>query len=176
MTLTTATSAFESRFNPFLFATIREDVDDVPLTVLSVIARRNVDPWEEAEKLAQLPGDVARGTLAAWLADIPAGSHIPWDSGAIAARLITLLPPGRGTRKARPGRAHGTEHESYGRVGVVTLALLYLTFIAIMFVAQAALKSHQATLRTHESAAASDPQPFTGRSSPGASLKRTQPR
>ena len=92
MTLATATSAHESRFDPFLYAAVREDPDGAPLTVLSVFARLDIDPWEEAARLAQLPGEAAARALAGLISALPKGSVTPPDSGTIAARLITLLP------------------------------------------------------------------------------------
>lgn len=50
MTLATATSALDSRFDPFLYAAVREGTDGAPLTVLSVLARLDIDPWEEAAR------------------------------------------------------------------------------------------------------------------------------
>ena len=41
------------QFDDFLFARINEDSEATPLSVLSVLARLGVDPWEEAAKLAQ---------------------------------------------------------------------------------------------------------------------------
>lgn len=92
MTLATATSAFEAHFAPFLYAAVREDPDGTPLTVLSVLARLEIDPWEEAARLAQLPGEAAAQALAALISGLPKDSAAPPDSATIAARLITLLP------------------------------------------------------------------------------------
>ena len=92
MALATATSAVESCFDRFLYAAVRDDPDGAPLTVLSILARLDIDPWEEAAKLTQLPGEVAARTLAGLILALPKGSATPPDSGAIAARLITLLP------------------------------------------------------------------------------------
>jgi hypothetical protein len=44
MTLATATSALESHFDNFLYAAVREDPDGTPLTVLSILARLDIDP------------------------------------------------------------------------------------------------------------------------------------
>lgn len=63
MTLATATSALESRFGPFLYAAVREDPDGGPLTVLSVLARLDIDPWEEAARLAQLGRSAMRALV-----------------------------------------------------------------------------------------------------------------
>jgi hypothetical protein len=92
MTLATATSALESRFDHFLYAAVREDPHGPPLTVLSLLARLDIDPWTEAARLAQLPGEAAARALAGLISASPKGSAAPADSETIAARLITLLP------------------------------------------------------------------------------------
>ena len=45
-----------AEFNDFLFAPIGEDGNGMLVSVLSGLARLDVDPWQEAAKLAQLPG------------------------------------------------------------------------------------------------------------------------
>jgi len=62
------------------------------LSVLSALARRDVDPWGEAAALARLPGNAASRKLASLLADLAAGPSGRPDSATIAARLIPLLP------------------------------------------------------------------------------------
>jgi hypothetical protein len=39
------------RYNDFLFAPIGEQANGMQLSVLSALARMNVDPWEEAARL-----------------------------------------------------------------------------------------------------------------------------
>ena len=41
-----------SEFDDFLHARIVEDGNGLPLTVLSALARLNMDPWDEAARLA----------------------------------------------------------------------------------------------------------------------------
>ena len=48
-----------TEFDDFLFAPIVEDRNDMPLSVLSALARLDIDPWQEADKLARLPGETA---------------------------------------------------------------------------------------------------------------------
>jgi hypothetical protein len=48
-------SVIPSEFNDFLFAPIGEQENETPLSVLSALARLDVDPWQEASRLAQLP-------------------------------------------------------------------------------------------------------------------------
>ena len=49
-----------SEFNDFLFAPIGEDRNGMSVSVLSGLARTDVDPWKEAASLAQLPGEKRR--------------------------------------------------------------------------------------------------------------------
>jgi hypothetical protein len=95
MTLAAAISALESGFDPFLQSVVREDPDGIPLTVLSVLARLDLDPWEEVARLAQLP------TEAAAQAALPGDAATSAEGGTIAARLVTLLPHGSSATSQR---------------------------------------------------------------------------
>jgi hypothetical protein len=81
-----------SEFDDFLLAPIGDDNNGMLLSVLSALARLDVDPWEEAAALARLPGDAATRKLTSLLAALPAGPSARPDSATIAARLIPLLP------------------------------------------------------------------------------------
>ena len=76
-------------FDDFLFAPIGEEPNGMSLSVVSALARSNVDPWQEAARLARLPVQAATQRLTSLIAALP-GRQI--DGGAIAARLIALLP------------------------------------------------------------------------------------
>ena len=91
MTRSVSTSLLGPEFDNFLFAPI-EDRNEMPLSVLSALARLDFDPWEEAANLAQLPGETATQRLASLIAALPDGPSAPLDPGTIAARLIALLP------------------------------------------------------------------------------------
>src|SRR5579859_3298181 len=82
----------ESEFDAFLFAPLGEDTNGVLLSVLSALVRLDVDPWQEAAKLARLPGKKAAERLASLIASLPEGALVHADAGTIAARLIDLLP------------------------------------------------------------------------------------
>jgi hypothetical protein len=92
MTNPTSTSCLEPRFNKFLFAQVAEDRNGMALSVLSALARRDVDPWDEAAKLAALPGETAILRLATLIAPLPDGAAASLDAATIAARLVALLP------------------------------------------------------------------------------------
>jgi hypothetical protein len=138
MTLATATSALESRFDPFLYAAVRENPDGAPLTVLSVLARLDIDPWEEAARLAQLPGEAAARALAGRISASREGSATPPDSGTIAARLITLLPPRSEPEIAAPRVPPGGPRviRIPGRATIVARAALCLIAVALLLIGQ----------------------------------------
>lgn len=174
MTLSTSSSALDTRFSPFLFATIREDPDDTHLTVLSVLARRGVDPWKEAERLAQLPGDTATGVLADWIGAVPNFSQAPLDSGAIASRLVTLLPACRAHRNAATGGARHTLREVIAEPGMFPRVLLYLMFIALLFISQWAMMRHRAAMHRRDPVAVAATTKSAEASAISATPRRTQ--
>jgi hypothetical protein len=92
MSSSASVSVLGTEFDDFLFAPIGEDRNDTPLSVLSVLARLDIDPWQEADKLARLPGETATQRLASLIAALPDHPSAHLDPGTIAARLITLLP------------------------------------------------------------------------------------
>jgi len=55
MSSSASVSVLGTEFDDFLFAPIGEDRNDMPLSVLSALARLDIDPWQEADKLARLP-------------------------------------------------------------------------------------------------------------------------
>jgi hypothetical protein len=81
-----------SEFHDFLYAPVGEDRNGMMLSVLSALARLDVDPWQEAADLTRLPGEAAISRLASLIATLPEGPSGHRDSGTIAARLIALLP------------------------------------------------------------------------------------
>ena len=79
-------------FDSFLFASIGDDRHGQPLSVLSALARSDVDPWEEAGSLARMSRKKAKARLTARivaLRDEPIAA-LPLD--AIASDLVALLP------------------------------------------------------------------------------------
>ncbi len=60
-----------AQFDKFLYAPIREDRNGTPLSVLSALARLDVDPWQEALSLALMPKATAAARLAALIAALP---------------------------------------------------------------------------------------------------------
>jgi len=92
--MTNAASALGSEYDAFLFAPIGWDQNEMMLSVVSALARLDIDPWQEAAKLARLPRAAAASRLAGLLADLPDGMPAHLDPGGGAARLVALLPGG----------------------------------------------------------------------------------
>jgi hypothetical protein len=79
-------------FDRFLCASIGEGRNGTMLSVLSALARLDVDPWQEAANLAQMPRETATVRLAALIAALPEAPTTNIPAKAIAADLIALLP------------------------------------------------------------------------------------
>jgi hypothetical protein len=129
------------------------------LSVLSALARMNVDPWEEATRLAAMPKALAEKTLLSML-DLVSGRI--WKSpeaAATAARLVRLLPqPSEAATIAETGTIKGpAQRTSYWWVWLAfALAISFMT-------------PHHQAATTSASVAASD-------SSATAPLKSSSPR
>jgi hypothetical protein len=85
-----AVSGLGSEYDNFLFADIGTEKNGTLLSVLSALARLDLDPWQEAARLNQLPGAAATERLASLIAAASDGP--PSEPSMIAARLIALLP------------------------------------------------------------------------------------
>jgi hypothetical protein len=79
-------------FDDFLFEPIGEDRNGMLLSVVSALARLNLDPWQEAASLAQLPAKTAACRLSSLIAALPDRPATHLDPGSNAARFIALLP------------------------------------------------------------------------------------
>ena len=81
------------------------------LSVLSALARMNVDPWEETTRLAAMPRAIAEKTLLSILDLVSGRSWKSPEAAAIAVRLVRLLP--------QPGEA-GAANTAVGTANAVT--------------------------------------------------------
>jgi hypothetical protein len=93
----------------FLFAPVGGEVNGIPLSVLSALARLGLDPRAEAARLSRLTSDAAASQLGRLLARLP---DRPWtapDILRIAAKLVELLPaaPKGGEGDQVTGASHG---------------------------------------------------------------------
>jgi hypothetical protein len=85
------TDPLRSDLNDFLFAPIADDSNGMHLTMLSVLARSGVDPWEEAAGLRILSRADATERLVHMLAGVPNGPSPGDDSVNLATRLVAQL-------------------------------------------------------------------------------------
>lgn len=92
----------ESQFDTFLYAPVGEDRNGLLLSVISALARLDLDPWIEAAKLAQLPVKAASERLAGLIATLPDDALARPDPREIADRLVGLLPRQSGIKVPTP--------------------------------------------------------------------------
>ena len=92
VTPATSISFFRPELDAFLHAPIGQERNEMPLSVLSALARLGLDPWKEATELSELPGDSATQRLATLIMRLPGGRLTQADLRGIAHRLIELLP------------------------------------------------------------------------------------
>lgn len=79
-----------SEFDDFLYASVGEE-NGMRLTVLSALARLDLDPWQEADQLASLSAKAATVRLTSLIAATPHGQKHQ-DAETLAADLVRLLP------------------------------------------------------------------------------------
>ncbi len=79
-------------FDDFLYASIGEDRNGTGLSVLSALARLNVDPRLEATSLARMPRDAAAARLTALIDGLPYAPKSATPSKTTVADLVALLP------------------------------------------------------------------------------------
>jgi hypothetical protein len=79
-------------FDAFLFAPVGEEVDGVPLSVLSALSRLGLDPRDEAARLARLTKNAAADQLAAMIARLYDRRWSASEAWRIASGLVERLP------------------------------------------------------------------------------------
>ena len=109
------------------------------LSALSALARLDLDPWQEAAKLAGLPGETAIQRLASLIAALPDRPSTHPDPGTIAARLVALLP--------RPASSNIPSRKALLGAGAEThrgaIIYMYVMFMVSALAAQWIAASHQ---------------------------------
>src|SRR5208282_1875873 len=127
MTHSSSVPHLGSEFDDFLFAPISEDRNGMLLSVLSALARLDIDPWREAAQLAELPEGTATRRLASLIEALPEEPSAHPDPATIAARLIALLP--------RPASSNIPSRKALLGAGVVIHphAIIYMYVIFMVF-------------------------------------------
>lgn len=124
-------SRLGSEFDNFLCAPIGEDKNGVLLRVVSVLGRLDLDPWQEAARLAGLPAEAAVQKFAALLGALPDPTLQRADAGALATRLIALLPcrPDPANRPAAQCVATGATTHPRALMNAILFAFYMLLFV-----------------------------------------------
>jgi hypothetical protein len=81
-----------SPFEAFVFAPIGLQQNGMELSVLSALARLDVDPWREAASLAKMSMSAATARMRSLIASLPEATSPQWNADEIAARLVAFLP------------------------------------------------------------------------------------
>jgi hypothetical protein len=127
-------SVLANEFDSFLFASVGEDSHALPLSVLSVLARLDIDPWLEAAELARLPREAATLRLASSIAATAGPSAYP-EHGANAARLIALLPHQANSTTTSRGTLPDLSDATKFRAGMLMYAILMVFLMTAQLIA-----------------------------------------
>ena len=92
MTRATPSAQPGHEFDDFLFAPISEGKDEMAVSVVSALARLDLDPWHEAAELTRMPIETAARRLASLLVTPLDELSTHCDAGKVADRLLALLP------------------------------------------------------------------------------------
>jgi len=131
------TATLRTDLNEFLFAPVGEDAAGNPLTLLTVLARLDIDPWDEAADLARLSRESAVKKLVVRLEALPNALLPPADNTALATRLIALLHRSPAPKERLPGTP--PQATVVVRSKGINPAIYYLVAVIFMFIAQWAL-------------------------------------
>lgn len=164
MTNPVAGSRLEPKFNSFLFAAIGEDRHGMPLSVLSALARRDIDPWEEAAALANLSAEAATERLASLISPPQDGPSALLDPATIAARLVVLLPSH--TSSDANGLESGPAFGASSRWWPLAYLGMMLFFIGVQALAGSSRQSPQAVGPPVQASTVADTTPVLFRQAP----------
>src|SRR5437879_3970519 len=92
MTLRRPFAPMLPEFDAFLFASVGDEVDGVPLSVLSALSRLGLDPRDEAARLAHLNREAAADQLARMITGLHDRRWGTSEASRIASGLVARLP------------------------------------------------------------------------------------
>ena len=146
-------------FDAFLFSPIGDDRNGLPLSVVSLLARHDLDPWREAATLAKLPAEAAIQKLTSLICALPGQLVTSPDRGATATRLIALLPPWSDSRPSeKPAETTAADAEVAQRRRAIIAAMIFASYMMLMVGAQLATpRAAPATQANSADAPASSP-------------------
>src|SRR5579859_29282 len=136
MTATASIPRLGTEFNDFLFALVGEDRNGMPLSVVSVLARMDLDPWVEAAQLADLPAETAARRLGSWLDALSDPTLKSPSPAARAVSLIALLPRRAPPNSPPPPARSGTVAAARprGLLKALLLAIYLAASLVIQFI------------------------------------------
>jgi hypothetical protein len=147
-----------AEFNDFLFAPIGEDRNGMPVSVLSGLARLDMDPWQEAAQLAQSPRETATQRLASLIGALRDGESAYPDPPTIAARLIALLPQRDGSGNRSRNTTNGVSPTVTSKPWWIYVILMSFVLGTQFFMANRQLPTKAGDVQT-SSSTASPPSP-----------------
>ena len=106
--------------DPFLFASVGEEIDGAPLSVLSALTRLGIDPRDEAARLSRMSREAAADRLGRMIARSSEGRWTAAEARRIARGLAEHLPAATVS-----GGAHRVQGGA-ARVAGVPVLLIYL--------------------------------------------------
>jgi hypothetical protein len=119
-------------FDQFLGASIGEDRNGTGLSVLSALARLDVDPWQEAASLARMSGEAATGRLTALIDALPYEPTSAVPSKAIAADLVALLPKTKKVNVSSPDNVLAVVGARQAQIRIALCALAVLIAAVVL--------------------------------------------
>ena len=102
MALQRAYAPMHPEFDRFLFASVGEEAEGAPLSVLSALSRLDLDPRDEAARLSHLTKEAAAEQLARMIARLSDRRWTLSEARRIAGGIIERLPPA--TAAGKPHR------------------------------------------------------------------------
>ena len=119
-------------YDPFLFAPVGHQRNGMLLSVLSMFARLDVDPWQEAASLARMSRAMATARLAALIGALPdePTEGVPIES--VAGDLVALLPRPNAFAPPAPQKRATLPGFENARLGLALSALALLVFLAML--------------------------------------------
>jgi hypothetical protein len=85
-------SSHRTEFDAFLYSVIQQEESGASLTMLSLLARHDVDPWDEAANYARSPGEASATRLHKLLENSVDNASEERDLRAEAVALLERLP------------------------------------------------------------------------------------
>ena len=127
-------------FARFLAAPVGEDGKGTSVTVLSMLARLDVDPWDEAADLTKMPEATARQRLEALLERFKDVPTLVSDRGRVALNLLAFLPRQAKTASASSGPSSGVAGEARTSLPFFGAPLYWVigTILVIVYIASMA--------------------------------------